>query len=290
MLQRSILHDKNPRPHLLVMSATPIPRSLWLTTCGDLDITVLDELPAGRKTIQTLIESPSRRENVYKFIKKQIADGRQAFFVFPLIDDSKSINAKSAVSEFDRLGSGVFSGLSLGLLHGRMTLQEKEEVMESFRSGKVDILVATAVIEVGVDVPNASVMVIDGADRFGLSQMHQFRGRVGRGDHQSYCILITESPSQDAIHRMEILHRVSDGFALAEEDMKIRGTGDYLGTRQSGQAIFQVANMSDLDILSLARIEAQKVVEIDPELTSIENANIRQKYALQLEELAVQIN
>ena len=189
VLQRTILHDRNPRPHLLVMSATPIPRSLWLTMCGDLDMTVLDELPSGRKQIETLIESPERRGNVYEFVRKQIADGRQAFIVFPLVEESDAINARSAVSEFDRLASQVFQDLNLGLIHGRMTLSEKEEVMDRFRSGELHILVATSVIEVGVDVPNASVMVIDGAERFGLSQMHQFRGRVGRGEHQSYCVL-----------------------------------------------------------------------------------------------------
>ena len=162
--------------------------------------------------------------------------------------------------------------------------------MDKFRAGQLDILVATSVIEVGVDVPNASVIVIDGADRFGLSQMHQFRGRVGRGKHQSYCVLIAESPNPDAQNRMEILHRVSDGFALAEEDMNMRGTGDYLGTRQSGQEIFKVANLSDHDILSLARVEAKKMVQNDPYLESDEHTNIRNKYASQLEELSVQVN
>ena len=290
VLQRSILHDKNPRPHLLVMSATPIPRSLLLTMCGDLDITVLDELPSGRKPIETLIETPDRRENVYEFVRKQIQDGRQAFIVFPLVEESKTINARSAVSEFDRLTADVFEDLNLGLIHGKMTLSEKEEVMDKFRSGQLDILVATSVIEVGVDVPNASVIVIDGADRFGLSQMHQFRGRVCRGKHQSYCVLIAESPNPDAQNRMEILHRVSDGFALAEEDMNMRGTGDYLGTRQSGQEIFKVASLSDHDILSLARVEAKKMVQNDPYLESAEHTNIRNKYASQLEELSVQVN
>mgnify|MGYP001239568331 CR=1 FL=1 len=290
VLQRSILHDKNPRPHLLVMSATPIPRSLLLTMCGDLDITVLDELPSGRKPIETLIETPDRRENVYEFVRKQIQDGRQAFIVYPLVEDSKSIHARSAVSEFDRLTTEVFEDLNLGLIHGKMTLSEKEEVMDKFKSGELDILVATSVIEVGVDVPNASVIVIDGADRFGLAQMHQFRGRVGRSKHQSYCVLIAESPNPDAQNRMEILHRVSDGFALAEEDMNMRGTGDYLGTRQSGQEIFKVASLSDHDILSLARVEAKKMVQNDPYLESDEHTNIRNKYASQLEELSVQVN
>ncbi len=287
LLQRSVLLEKEPRPHMLVMSATPIPRSLALAMAGELDISVINEMPVGRKPIRTIVESSERRENIYKFIREQIKEGRQAFIVFSLIDDSESIQARAAVSEYERLSYEVFPELRLGLLHGRMSLTEKENVMDDFKCGRLDILLATAVVEVGIDVPNASVMLIDGAERFGLSQMHQFRGRVGRGEFQSHCILVSDSPGEEARNRMEILRRTSDGFKLAEEDLKIRGPGDYIGTRQSGAPIFKVAEISDIELMELAGIEAERILEYDPNLSSPDNMSLRDRYNRLIEDLKI---
>ncbi len=278
VLQRDVLQERLPRPHMLVMSATPIPRSLALTMCGDLDISTIDELPVGRKPIRTIVESSDRRKHVYDFIREEVKDGKQAFIVFPLVDESESVNARAAVEEHLRLSTSVFTEMKVGLIHGRMKLDEKEYAMELFRNGDTQILVATSVVEVGVDVPNASVMLIEGADRFGLSQMHQFRGRVGRGEHQSHCVLIADDPNEIALKRMEIMKRVGDGFRLAEEDLNIRGPGDYIGTRQSGQPIFKVATISDSDILSLASVEAKRLMEVDPFLSADENSNLKKRY------------
>ncbi len=278
ILQRSVLQEKKPRPHLLVMSATPIPRSLHLTMVGDLDLSVINELPTGRKLIRTIVESPSRREHVYSFIRNQVTEGRQAFIVFPLIDESALVEARSAVEEHLRLSKDVFPELNVGLIHGRMTLSEKEVAMDQFRRGETHILVATAVVEVGVDVPNASVMLIDGADRFGLSQLHQFRGRIGRGEYQSYCILISDKAGKDAKKRMDILRITSDGFRLAEEDLKMRGYGDFLGTRQSGQPIFKVAQISDTDLVALVSLEVKKLLEPDADFDLDLNFGLRERY------------
>ena len=278
ILQRSVLQEKEPRPHLLVMSATPIPRSLHLTMVGDLDLSVIDELPTGRKPIRTIVESPSRREHVYSFIRNQVTEGRQAFIVFPLIDESVLVQARSAVEEHLRLSKDVFPELNVGLIHGRMTLSEKEIAMDKFRRGETHILVATAVVEVGVDVPNASVMLIDGADRFGLSQLHQFRGRIGRGKYQSYCILISDKAGEDAKKRMDILRITSDGFKLAEEDLKMRGYGDFLGTRQSGQPIFKVAQISDTDLVALVSLEVKKLLEPDASFDLDLNFALKERY------------
>tara|TARA_A100001037_G_C15092387_1_gene609789 strand:- start:794 stop:1612 length:819 start_codon:yes stop_codon:yes gene_type:complete len=272
------------------MSATPIPKSLQATMLGDLDLSIIDEMPKGRKIIETIIETPDRRENVYEFIKNEVVDGRQAFIVFPLIDESESVSARAAAKEYERLSKHVFPDFNLGLIHGRMKLPEKETVMEEFRNNKINILIATAVIEVGVDVPNATVMFIDGAHRFGLAQMHQFRGRVGRGKYQSYCILMSDSPAQDSSERMDILKRINDGFRLAEEDLRIRGPGDYLGTRQSGRPIFKIANMGDVDILDLARIEARKLLKDDPYLEKPHNESIKNWYDEELKDLPTQVN
>ena len=224
--QKSVFDRLDPRPHLLLMSATPIPRSLYFTMIGDLDLSVIDQMPVGRKPVQTHVYDKSKRDEVYRFIRKEILDGRQAFVVCPLIEESESLQSKAAMEEYESLSKDVFPEMKVGLLHGRMKLSEKEAVMDLFRSGYIHILVATAVIEVGIDVPNASIMLIDGAERFGLSQLHQFRGRVGRGEHQSYCILMSDNPSEDSKERMDILHRVNDGFRLADEDLRMRGAGE----------------------------------------------------------------
>ena len=272
--QRAALRDKGVRPHFLAMSATPIPRSLALTLYGDLDVSVIDELPPGRQPIRTRFVAEDRRDAAYAFVADELEAGRQAFVVCPLIDGSETIQTSAAKEEYERLSATVFPDRSVGLLHGRMSLQQKEEVLDSFRSGNLDILVSTPVVEVGIDVPNATVMLIDGAERFGLSQLHQFRGRVGRGAYQSHCLLLSDSPGPEALRRLKLLERVSDGFQLSEEDLKIRGPGDYFGTRQSGIPSFRVAEITDQQILSVARREATRVLAVDPELSAPEYSSL----------------
>ena len=278
VMQRATLREKGRRPHVLAMSATPIPRSLALTLYGDLDISIIDEMPPGRQQIKTRLVDPKQRDSAYQFIKEQVEKGRQAFIVFPLIEASEAIQARAATDEYERLSTQVFPELRLGLLHGRMALREKEEVMGQFKDGELDVLLATAVVEVGIDVPNATVMLIDGADRFGLAQLHQFRGRVGRGVHQSYCLLLADFPGEEARERLKIVERTLDGFQLAEEDLRIRGPGDYLGTRQSGLPNLRVARITDQDILGMARREATKILEADPELSRAEHAGLARRF------------
>ena len=271
VMQRASLREKGGRPHLLAMSATPIPRSLALTLYGDLDISIIDEMPPGRRQIRTRWVEPNRRDAAYGFLRKQVEEGRQAFVICPLVDESEVIQSRAATEEHHRLSTQVFPDLRLGLLHGRMALREKEQVMESFQRHDLDILVSTPVVEVGIDVANATVMLIDSADRFGLSQLHQFRGRVGRGPHQSYCLLLADAAGEEARERLKIVERVHDGFELAEEDLRLRGPGDYLGTRQSGLPNMSVARITDQDILTLARREAIRLLEADPEFSRAEN-------------------
>lgn len=277
--QRAALRDKGERPHLLAMSATPIPRSLALTVYGDLDVSVIDEMPPGRQPIRTRFVEGERRDAAYLFVREEIDAGRQAFVVCPLIDESEAIQTRAAQEEYERLSSEVYPDLNVGLLHGRMSLQEKEAVMGRFKGGELDILVSTPVIEVGIDVPNATVMLIDGAERFGLSQLHQFRGRVGRGRHQSHCLLMSDSPSAEALNRLKLIERISDGFQLAEEDLKLRGPGDYLGTRQSGLPAFRVAQITDQDILTLARREAVRLLALDRDLSNPAHKGIAERFA-----------
>ena len=266
VMQRAGLRQKGEAPHLLVMSATPIPRSLALTLYGDLDLSVLDELPPGRQAIQTRKVPSDRRRDTYEFLRRQVSQGRQAFVVCPLIEESEALQTRAATTEFHRLSTEVFPELSLGLLHGRLPFREKQEVMAGFQRGELDILVSTPVIEVGIDNQNATVILIDGADRFGLAQLHQFRGRVGRGEHPSYCLLMSDFPSPEARERLEVMERMSDGFAVAEEDLRFRGPGDYFGTRQSGLPDLRMARLSDQDILALARQEASALLTEDPNL------------------------
>jgi ATP-dependent DNA helicase RecG len=271
VMQRSALRGKGTCPHVLVMSATPIPRTLALTLYGDLDLSVLDELPPGRIEIKTKFLSPEQRQRAYDFIRKQVAEGRQAFIICPLIEESEAIETKAAITEYEHLSRSVFPDLRLGLLHGRLSSEEKDEVMQRFRNGEVDILVSTPVVEVGVDVPNATVMLIEGADRFGLAQLHQFRGRVGRGQHQSYCLLLAETPSAEAKERLSLLERIRNGFTLAEEDLRLRGPGEFFGTRQSGLPDLKMAKLSDVELLELARREAIRLFEADPYLRQPEH-------------------
>jgi ATP-dependent DNA helicase RecG len=256
VLQRTTLRQKGFNPHVLVMSATPIPRTLALTLYGDLDLSVIDELPPGRKEIKTKWLRPEQRLRAYGFLRKEIKSGSQAFIICPLIEESESIEAKAAVAEYERLSNEVFPDLRLGLLHGRLGVVEKDKVMKNFADGKLDILVSTPVVEVGIDVPNASVMLIEAADRFGLSQLHQFRGRVGRGDRQSYCLLLAEKPSPEGSERLQAIEKIQDGFVLAEKDLELRGPGEFFGTRQSGLPDLRMARLSDTALLELARNEA----------------------------------
>ncbi len=257
---------KNTVPHLLSMTATPIPRTLALAFYGNLDLSILDELPKGRKKIETEIVTPANREKVYNFIRGEIKKGRQVFFIFPLIEESEKIEGKAATKEYERLSKEIFPDLKIGLLHGRMKPKDKEEVMKDFKEKKFDILVSTSVIEVGVDVPSATIMVIEGSERFGLAQLHQFRGRVGRSKYQSYCFLFTESPSKITNQRLKALIESEDGFKLAEKDLEIRGPGQFIGTRQSGLADAAMRHLSDVKLIQQARIEAQSLFEFDPKL------------------------
>ncbi|MGB2694689.1 MAG: ATP-dependent DNA helicase RecG [Dehalococcoidia bacterium] len=272
VMQRAALRGKSARSaHMLVMTATPIPRSLYLTLYGDLDVSVIDELPPGRKPVVTRWWSPDQRDEAYAFLRQQVDAGRQAFVICPLVEESESLQAKSAVQEHERLSREVFPDLTLELVHGRLPGREKDAAMTRFRSGEAQILVSTAVVEVGIDVPNASVMMIEGADRFGLAQLHQFRGRVGRGADQSYCLLLSESPSLEAQQRLRLMEETTDGFRLAEADLQMRGPGEFFGTRQSGLPDFRVASLLDTRLIELARTEATQILEDDPDLSKPEH-------------------
>jgi len=272
--QRGALRAKGSSPHVLVMTATPIPRSLALTLYGDLELSVMDEMPAGRQPVQTFILKPSERERGFSLLESQIRAGRQAFIVYPLVEESEKMEeVKAAVEEHARLAREVFPGLRLGLLHGRMKADEKERVMQAFRAGEYDILVATTVIEVGVDVPNATVMLIEGANRFGLAQLHQLRGRVGRGGGESFCLLIPDKGESAENERLLAMTRSNNGFELAELDLQQRGPGEFLGTQQSGPAVsLRMASLSDVTSIEKAREQAQAMFDLDPELSAPEHA------------------
>ena len=275
--QRGTLRSKGYNPHALVMSATPIPRTLALTIYGDLDISVIDELPPGRQEIKTRWMLPPERERAYTFLRSQIEQGRQAFIICPFIEESEKIEARAAVAEYERLRTHVFPDLKLGLLHGRMKAADKEAIMQAFRRGELDILVSTPVVEVGIDVPNATVMLVEGANRFGLAQLHQFRGRVGRGEHQSYCILLPDSSTNGSEERLRAVESTHDGFLLAQKDLELRGPGEFFGTRQSGLPDLELAQVGDTPILEQARAEAQTLFREDPELSQPEHRLLARK-------------
>jgi ATP-dependent DNA helicase RecG len=272
--QRATLREKGGSPHGLVMTATPIPRTLALTVYGDLDITVLNEMPPGRPPVKTWRVLPYRRSEAFEFVEKKIGEGRQAYVICPLVEESSAVEAKAAVQEYERLSRDVFPDRRLGLLHGRMPSGEKESVMRSFRDGEVDILVSTAVVEVGVDVPNATVILIEGADRFGLSQLHQFRGRVRRSEEQAYCFLLSDNPSPESEERLAIMETVDNGFELAEHDLRLRGPGEYFGTRQSGLPDLRVAKLTDIEMIRATRDEATSILKDDPELRQPEHEKL----------------
>ncbi|HJO33173.1 MAG TPA: ATP-dependent DNA helicase RecG [Anaerolineales bacterium] len=283
--QRAALREKGSEPHLLVMTATPIPRSLALTAYGDLDLSVIDELPPGRRPVETRVIYPLERQRAYNFVRAHAKKGRQAFLVFPLVEESEKLQEKAAVAEHERLKKDVFPDLRLGLLHGKMKAVEKDAVMSNFRNGETDVLVATTVIEVGVDVPNASIMMVEGADRFGLAQLHQLRGRVGRGGQKSYCLLVSEgkngrAPRSDDLagERLKAMESTTDGFVLAEKDLQLRGPGEFLGTRQAGFHL-QWASLSDMALIDLTINEAEMVLEQDPQLEQPEHRLLAEQAA-----------
>jgi ATP-dependent DNA helicase RecG len=266
--QRAQLKAKGEHPDLLVMTATPIPRTLALTLYGDLDVSVLDELPPGRRPVKTVARTESKRSDIYKFLREQVGEGRQIYIVYPLVEESEAVDLKAATDMARHLASDVFPDLRVGLLHGRLGIDEKEAIMRRFKAGEIHLLISTTVIEVGIDVPNASVMLIEHAERFGLSQLHQLRGRVGRGPWKSYCILLHAGHLTDeARQRIDALVATQDGFRIAEVDLQLRGPGEFFGTRQSGLPQFRVADLfRDAPLLEEARREAGALVAVDPEL------------------------
>ncbi len=252
-------------PHLLTMTATPIPRTLALTLYGDLDLSVLDEMPKGRKKIATFVVPRQKREAAYKFIEKHIKAGRQTFIITPFVEKSETMaTVKAAVVEFEKLRGKFKKGIKLGLLHGKLKSKEKEAVIKNFKAGKINILVATPVVEVGIDIPNATIMMIESAERFGLAQLHQLRGRVGRGKHQSYCLLFTDSQSENSLKRLKSMEKIHVGFDLAEIDLKMRGPGEIFGLKQSGFVNLKLADITDHELVAFTQREAKKIIERDP--------------------------
>lgn len=276
VMQRAALTEKGLKPDVLVMTATPIPRTLTLTVYGGLDVSIIDELPPGRKPVKTHWKQVTERRKVYAGVRSLIEQGRQAYVVCPLIEESEKLQVQAATELAEHLQSEIFPDLKIGLLHGGMKSDEKDTVMSAFRAGQIHILVSTTVIEVGVDVRNATVMVIEDAHRFGLAQLHQLRGRVGRGDEQSYCVMICEGNNQDSITRMTTMASTNDGFVIAEEDLKLRGPGEFYGTKQSGMPELTIADIfRDIPILEIARKEAFAIIEKDPGLSSESFARLR---------------
>jgi ATP-dependent DNA helicase RecG len=280
VMQRGKLKDKGLNPDVLVMTATPIPRTLSLTFYGDLDVSVIDEMPEGRIKIKTFIREEKDKDKIVDFVKKEIRNGRQAFIIYPLIDESEKLDLKSAEESYKLLKENEFKEFNVGMIHGRMLWYEKDEIMKEFKDGKIKVLVSTTVVEVGIDIPNATIMIIEDAQRYGLSQLHQLRGRVGRGAEQSYCILIGKNLDDISRKRLEIMTQTTDGFRIAEEDLEIRGPGEFFGTRQSGILNFTCTDLNkDKDILDTSRKIAFSIIERDPQLRSPEHKLIRDVFS-----------
>jgi ATP-dependent DNA helicase RecG len=278
VVQRGLLKKKGVNPDVLVMTATPIPRTLAMTIYGDLDVSIIDEMPPGRMPVETKVFPESARAKVYRMVEEEVKKGRQAFVVYPLVEESEKLDLKDATRMAEHLQKDVFPEFRIGLLHGRMKSDEKEAIMMEFKEGKIQILVATTVIEVGIDIPNASVMVVEHAERFGLSQLHQLRGRIGRGHYSSTCILLAQyRASEEAKVRLRAMEKTTDGFKIAEEDLELRGPGEFFGIRQSGLPDFRVAHiLRDAPILIEARKEAFQLVQGDPELVQPSHAGLKQ--------------
>jgi ATP-dependent DNA helicase RecG len=274
--QRAKLSNKGKAPHILIMTATPIPRTLALMIYGDLDISLIDEMPPGRQKVITSIVTDKEKTKAYDFIKNQVDNGRQAYIVAPLVDESEVLELNSAVEIYKELKSSYFSGYKLGLLHGKMSNSEKEEVINKFYKGRINVLISTTVVEVGVNVPNAVVMLVLNAERFGLAQLHQLRGRVGRGNYQSYCILVNESKSKKSKDRMNILKRTNNGFIIAEEDLKIRGPGDFFGVRQHGLSKLEIQNIvNNVETVQQVQLLSKKLIEENPTLNGDDYHNLK---------------
>ncbi|MEP7146170.1 MAG: ATP-dependent DNA helicase RecG [bacterium] len=279
VMQRAKLKEKGFNPDVLVMTATPIPRTLSMTYYGDLDISIIDELPKNRIPIRTALRTEYDKPKIYSFLREEIKKGRQVYIVFPLIDDSEKVDLKSAEENYKILKESVFPDLNVGMVHGRMLWNEKDEITEQFRKGTIQILVSTTVIEVGIDIPNATIMIIEEAQRYGLSQLHQLRGRVGRGAAQSYCILVAKNLDEHSKKRLNILCETNDGFLIADTDMEMRGPGEFFGIRQSGSLNFSCTDLNrDKDILEIARKIAFRIVEEDPHLRATENSVIKKAF------------
>lgn len=290
VLQRAALMEKGLNPDMLVMTATPIPRTLTMTLYGDLDLSVIDEMPPGRKPVRTHWRQLGDRKKVYQALRTLIDQGRQAYVVCPLIEESEKLQVKAATELYEFLRTEMFPDLRIGLLHGQMKSDDKEAVMSAFRAGDLHILVSTTVIEVGVDVANATCMVIEDADRFGLAQLHQLRGRVGRGSEQSYCVMICEGTGEDSVKRMQVMSETNDGFVIAEEDLKIRGPGELYGTKQSGMPSFKVADIfRDVPVLEIARKEAFDMVRRNPEIAGPALENLRRDLLKKYESLQLAV-
>lgn len=273
--QRTALAAKGLNPHTLVMSATPIPRTLGLIIYGDLDISVIDELPKGRQPIETYCVTTDYHKRLYKFIKKHLDEGRQGYIICPLVEEGET-ELVPAQEYAEYLREKIFPSYSVGLLHGKMKPKQKDEVMRDFASGKIQLLVATVVVEVGIDVPNAAVMIIENSERFGLSQLHQLRGRIGRGQFKSTCVLVTDAQNEESQKRMKVMCQTTDGFKIAEEDLKQRGPGDFLGSKQHGLPELRLANIvTDTNILYAAQKQAQDILFADPELSLPEHKPLR---------------
>jgi ATP-dependent DNA helicase RecG len=303
VMQRATLRSKGINPDVLIMTATPIPRTLAMTLYGDLEVSVIDELPANRKPIRTALRTEKEKVRVYQFVKEEIQRGRQAYIVFPLIEESEKVDLKAATKEYEHLQQNIFPEYRLGLLHGRMKSDAKEEVMQKFKKGEIHILVSTTVIEVGIDIPNATVMIIENAERFGLAQLHQLRGRVGRSTDQSYCILIADygwldahakgmdmseirDEKEYARTRLETMVQTADGFKIAEVDLKLRGPGEFFGTQQSGVPGLHIANLiDDSELVTQARKEAFDLIKNDPHLRQKENECIRKHFEEEFREI-----
>ncbi len=270
--QRRIIGEKGKNVDKIVMTATPIPRTLALILYGDLDISVIDELPPNRKKIETFAVPLSMEDRVNNFIKEQVKEGRQAYIVCPLVEENEDIDAKSVLELFEKYKTQVFSEFRVEYLHGKLKQKDKDKIMEEFKNGEIDILISTTVIEVGVNVPNASVMVIQNAERFGLAALHQLRGRVGRGEYKSYCILKYQGKSENVRERMKVMQETNDGFVISEKDLELRGSGEFFGTKQHGIPKFKVANLfEDMDILKKVQALAIKILNNDPNLEKKEN-------------------